>query len=69
MLGIANIYNISEAILLAYNLGLDIEQIQIGVKRIKTIEHRLELKKYGNINIIDDAYNSNPVGSKWQLMY
>lgn len=64
MLGIANIYNISEAILLAYNLGLDIEQIQIGVKRIKTIEHRLELKKYGNINIIDDAYNSNPVGSK-----
>lgn len=64
LLGIANIYNISEAILLAYNLGLDIEQIQTGVKRIKTIEHRLELKKYGNINIIDDAYNSNPVGSK-----
>ena len=25
---------------------------------------RLELKKYGQINIIDDAYNSNPVGSK-----
>ena len=43
---------------------MDIEQIQIGVKRIKTIEHRLELKKFGNINIIDDAYNSNPVGSK-----
>ncbi len=64
LLGLANIYNISEAILLAYNLGMDIEQIQIGVKRIKTIEHRLELKKYGNINIIDDAYNSNPVGSK-----
>lgn len=64
LLGIANIYNISEAILLAYNLGMDIEQIQIGVKRIKTIEHRLELKKFGNINIIDDAYNSNPVGSK-----
>lgn len=63
LLGTANIYNISEAILLAYNLGMNIEQIQIGVKRIKTIEHRLELKKLGNINIIDDAYNSNPVGS------
>ena len=63
LLGLANIYNISQAILLAYNLEMDIEQIQIGVKRIKTIEHRLELKKYGNINIIDDAYNSNPVGS------
>ena len=37
---------------------------KIGVKRVATIEHRLELKKYGEINIIDDAYNSNPVGSK-----
>ena len=40
------------------------EQIKIGVKRLRPIEHRLELKKYGNIDIIDDAYNSNPVGSK-----
>ena len=37
---------------------------ELGVKRVKPVEHRLELKKYGNITIIDDAYNSNPVGSK-----
>ena len=63
LLGFHNIYNIIEAVALAYNLGLDTEEIKQGVKRIATIEHRLELKKYMDINIIDDAYNSNPVGS------
>lgn len=63
LLGKANVYNILQAIAMAFELGLNIEQIQIGVKRIATIEHRLELKKFGDINIIDDAYNSNPVGS------
>lgn len=63
LLGRENIYNILEAIAMAYELGLNFEEIAIGVKRIKTIEHRLELKKYGDITIIDDAYNSNPVGS------
>ena len=64
LLGNANIYNIVESIALAYELGMKLDEIKIGVKRIKTIEHRLELKKLGDITIIDDAYNSNPVGSK-----
>ena len=64
LLGNANVYNVLQAIAMSYELGMDLAQIQIGVKRIQTIEHRLELKKMGNINIIDDAYNSNPVGSK-----
>ena len=64
LLGSANVYNVLQAVALAHELGLSDEQIKIGVKRIATIEHRLELKKYADINIIDDAYNSNPVGSK-----
>lgn len=64
LLGKHNVYNILAGILLGYELGLSISQLQRGVSSIKTIEHRLEFKKYGNINIIDDAYNSNPVGSK-----
>ncbi|MBQ6284938.1 MAG: UDP-N-acetylmuramoyl-tripeptide--D-alanyl-D-alanine ligase [Bacilli bacterium] len=64
LLGNANVYNICESIALAYELGLSVEQIKTGVKKIATIEHRLELKKLGDITIIDDAYNSNPVGSK-----
>ena len=64
LLGKHNVYNILAGILLGKELGLSIEELQRGVSSVKTIEHRLELKKYGNINIIDDAYNSNPVGSK-----
>ena len=64
LLGKHNVYNILSGILLGKTLGMSIEQLQRGVNEVKTIEHRLELKKYGNINIIDDAYNSNPVGSK-----
>ena len=64
LLGDANVYNVLQAVALAYELGLDLKQIATGVKRIKPIEHRLELKKYGKINIIDDAYNSNPVGAE-----
>ena len=64
LLGNANVYNILQAVALAYHLGLTLDQIKTGAKRIKPIEHRLELKKYGDINIIDDAYNSNPVGAK-----
>ncbi|MBR4178187.1 MAG: UDP-N-acetylmuramoyl-tripeptide--D-alanyl-D-alanine ligase [Bacilli bacterium] len=67
LLGNKNIYNILEAVALSYNLGVSLDQIKIGVKRIQVNEHRLELKKYGDIIIIDDAYNSNPVGSKMAL--
>ena len=64
LLGKHNVYNILDGILLGYKLGLSIDQLKRGVSSLKPTEHRLELKKYGNINIIDDAYNSNPVGSR-----
>ena len=67
LLGTHNIYNILQSAALAYELGLTLEQIQTGVKRIRSVEHRLELRKFGDITIIDDAYNSNPVGSKKAL--
>ena len=67
LLGEKNVYNILEAIALSYNLGLSLDEIKTGVRRIKTVEHRLELKKYGDINIIDDAYNSNVDGSSMAL--
>ena len=67
LLGQANIYNILAGIALGYQFGMTIPQLQAGVKKVKPVEHRLEMKKMGNINIIDDAYNSNPVGAKMAL--
>ncbi len=64
LLGKENIYNIVSAALLANELGLSLKEIQNGILNIKAISHRLELKKIGNITIIDDSYNSNPVGSE-----
>lgn len=67
LLGKHNVYNLLAGILLGKELGMNISELQRGVNSVKTIEHRLELKKSGTLNIIDDAYNSNPVGSKMAL--
>jgi len=67
LLGYANVYNILAAIALGREFGVTINQLQVGVKKVKSVEHRLALKKYKDINIIDDAYNSNPIGSKMAL--
>ena len=67
LLGYANVYNILAAIALGIEFGMNIEQLKAGVAKVKPVEHRLELKKNGDINIIDDAYNSNPTGAKMAL--
>ncbi len=67
LLGKHNIYNILASIALGRELGIAVSGLQTGVKKVRSIEHRLELKKVGTLNIIDDAYNSNPVGSKMAL--
>ncbi len=67
LLGKHNIYNILASIALGVELGVDPNKLALAIQGLKPIEHRLELKKYGNINIIDDAFNSNPVGSKMAL--
>ena len=43
---------------------MSLKEIQKGISNIKVISHRLELKTSENITIIDDSYNSNPVGSQ-----
>ena len=67
LLGRHNIYNILSSIALGYEMGISIKDLQTAVKRVKPIEHRLEIKKLGNFYQIDDAYNSNPVGAKGAL--
>lgn len=67
LLGKANIYNILSSLALANEFGITKEQMKLGVSKVKPVEHRLEIKKYGKITLIDDAYNSNPVGSNMAL--
>lgn len=68
LLGEHNIQNILGAIAIASYLGLSNEQIARGVSKIEPIEHRLQIIPSANGSIvIDDAFNSNPVGSKAAL--
>lgn len=67
LLGSANIYNIVSSIALALYLNVDIDDIKNSVLSLKNTEHRLQLKKMGDVYQIDDAYNSNPVGARSAL--
>jgi len=67
LLGMHNILNIAGAISIALKLGMTYEKIYTGVKELKAVEHRLELKKQGDFFILDDAFNSNPTGAKSAL--
>ncbi len=68
LIGMHNIVNIIGAISIACKLGMELEELILPIRRIKSVEHRMELRTYSNdMTIIDDAYNSNPVGSKAAL--
>ena len=68
LLGQYNIYNILAAVACACELGVDREIISYVVKNLVPIPHRLELKRsLNNVTIIDDAFNSNPMGAKMAL--
>lgn len=67
LLGQHNIYNTLASIALGYELGISVEKMQTAVRKMKPVTHRLELRRNANFTIIDDAFNSNPVGSKMAL--
>lgn len=68
LLGEHNIQNILGCIAIAVYLGLSNEQVANGVRKLEPIPHRLQLLPSSNGTIvIDDAFNSNPVGSKAAL--
>ena len=64
LLGKHNILNILAGVSVATALGMSLEEIRLGIKRILPVKHRLEIidPKTG-ILVIDDAFNSNPDGA------
>lgn len=67
LLGKHSVYNILSAIALGYYLNMSIDELRLGVRKARPVEHRLEIKKIGTFYQIDDAYNSNPQGAKAAL--
>ncbi len=68
LLGNHNVSNIVLAVRIALDLGLSLEEISVGISKLKAIPHRLEiLKSATDYTIIDDAYNGSVEGSKASL--
>ncbi len=64
LIGAVNVLNVLGAITVAHSFGISLSELKVPVRRLTPVSHRLELREHGSFTIIDDAYNSNPVGSK-----
>ncbi|MBQ1252975.1 MAG: UDP-N-acetylmuramoyl-tripeptide--D-alanyl-D-alanine ligase [Alistipes sp.] len=68
LVGRGNILNLLAAVAVADHMGIGEAQQKRAMRQIEQIEHRLSLKRTaGGITILDDAYNSNPMGAKMAL--
>ena len=65
LLGEHNVLNLLLGLAVGRALGLRLRQMTHAVARVEPVEHRLALRKEKNgVLVIDDAFNSNPVGAK-----
>ena len=67
LIGKHNVMNITAAIAIGNYLGIPIKNMKASIREIQSVEHRLQLIPHGNLTIIDDSYNANPVSSKLAL--
>lgn len=64
MVGAHNVINIVGAIAVCCQLGIALSKLKMQIHKLEGVPHRLQLIRRNGITIIDDAYNSNPTGSK-----
>lgn len=63
LLGTHNVCNIAGAAAVCLHLGMGQRDIKYAAQLLESVEHRLELHPFiGGSVLIDDSYNSNPVG-------
>lgn len=67
LIGRHNVLNIVGAIAISHKMGISLKELKGQVRRLEGVPHRLQLSDKGNMTVIDDAYNSNPSGTKAAL--
>ena len=65
--GVHNVYNACAAACVGRIMGLTNEEICEGISHAKTIAGRTNLITVGELLVIDDCYNANPVSMKASL--
>ena len=64
LLGSHNIQNLLLGAAVAREFGIRLKTVAVAALKMEPVEHRLELKSRNGLMVIDDAFNSNPVGAK-----
>ncbi len=64
LIGSYNVINVMAAVAVAHRFGISLHELKIPVRRLRPVKHRMEIKDNGSVTIIDDAFNSNPIGSR-----
>ena len=68
LLGKHNVSNILAAMAVAVECGMTLEEIRVAIANVEPVPHRLQLTSNGgDVTIIDDSFNSNPVGAEAAL--
>ncbi len=67
VIGTHNVLNLAGALAVADAFGVPKQHMVAQVRRVESVAHRLQMKQTGRGILIDDAYNSNPVGAKAAL--
>lgn len=68
LMGECNVSDLLAAIIAARSLDIPDQKIVTAIASIEPVEHRLSVKRTpSGITILDDAFNSNPVGSRMAL--
>lgn len=62
LLGRHNISNILALFIILNYLNMDLNYIISKIFQLNNYEHRLQLKKYQSLTILDDSYNANYIG-------
>lgn len=67
LFGELNVKNLCAAVSVAAKLGLTKNQISTGIKKLKPVEKRFNIKRVNNFVVVDDTYNANPESMKYAL--
>lgn len=60
LIGTHNVYNALGATAIATRLGLPVDEAVRALGELKPPHRRLERKRFGEVEVIDDCYNANP---------
>ncbi|MFC1667180.1 UDP-N-acetylmuramoyl-tripeptide--D-alanyl-D-alanine ligase [Candidatus Omnitrophota bacterium] len=64
VVGRHNVYNALGAIAASWDFGISPDEIKEALKEFRMPNMRMEVKRVGEIKIINDSYNSNPLSMK-----